>query len=268
MQKFIDRNAEIGPQAVRAQVARILASEGFARSPRMQRFLEFVVEETLAGRAAHLGEYGVAVSVFDRPEDFEPALDPIVRNDARRLRLKLSEYYRTAAHPDDRVFIDLPKGGYVPTFEPIFKPSEGEKRSCDSIRRLAVLPFEVIVVAAEGWSLSRALCMSLTASLTGLDGVQTIAHGYVRGWSISDAAQQLKASHVIQGSILEFGDRFRVVVNLIEAGEGIQLWAREYQFNKDEALEAQLAVVETVSHAVTARLVTQKPRTLTLAAAA
>ena len=83
MQKLIDWNTEIEAQAVRAQVARILASEGFARSPRMQRFLDFVVEETLAGRAAHLREYAIAVSVFDRGEDFEPALDPIVRNDAR-----------------------------------------------------------------------------------------------------------------------------------------------------------------------------------------
>jgi len=116
-------NGEIGAQAVRAQVARILASEGFVRSHRMRRFLEFVVEETLAGRAANLGEYGVAVSVFDRSDDFEPALDPIVRNDARRLRVKLSEYYRTAAHASDRVWIDIPKGGYVPVFVPIPRPA-------------------------------------------------------------------------------------------------------------------------------------------------
>src|SRR5215467_14345845 len=141
MQRVIHMNGEIGAQAVRAQVARILASEGFVRSHRMRRFLEFVVEETLAGRAANLGEYGVAVSVFDRSDDFEPGLDPIVRNDARRLRVKLSEYYRTAAHPDDRVFIDIPKGGYVPTFEPILKSAEGEKRPGDPTRRLAVLPF-------------------------------------------------------------------------------------------------------------------------------
>ena len=116
-------NGEIGAQAVRAQVARIFASEGFVRSHRMRRFLEFVVEETLAGRAANLGEYGVAVSVFDRADDFEPALDPIVRNDARRLRVKLAEYYRTAAHTSDRVWIDIPKGGYVPVFVPIPKPA-------------------------------------------------------------------------------------------------------------------------------------------------
>jgi hypothetical protein len=159
MQKLIAWNTEIEAQAVRAQVARILASEGFARSPRMQRFLEFVVEETLTGRAAHLGEYAIAVSVFDRGEDFEPALDPIVRNDARRLRLKLAEYYRTAAHLEDRVSIGIPKGGYVPVFEPISKPAERRRLTQATLRRQAVAP--------EGWRLSRPLCRLLIAFLAG-----------------------------------------------------------------------------------------------------
>lgn len=38
------------PHLVRAELDSIVASEIFARCPRMQRFLSFVVEETLAGR--------------------------------------------------------------------------------------------------------------------------------------------------------------------------------------------------------------------------
>jgi adenylate cyclase len=72
-------NLAFTPPAVRAQLAAILASEAFVRSRRMQRFLEFVVEETLAGRDGQLGEYGIGLAVFDRSPDFEPALDPIVR---------------------------------------------------------------------------------------------------------------------------------------------------------------------------------------------
>jgi hypothetical protein len=36
-------------KAVRIQVAKILKSDGFVRAERMRRFLEFIVEETLAG---------------------------------------------------------------------------------------------------------------------------------------------------------------------------------------------------------------------------
>jgi hypothetical protein len=83
----------------------------------MRRFLEFIVEETLAGRESQLCEYAVALSVFERGESFSPGLDPIVRNDARRLRQKLLEYYhRSPREHDDQIIIDVPKGGYVPTF--------------------------------------------------------------------------------------------------------------------------------------------------------
>jgi hypothetical protein len=98
MSVYNETDVAVTPQAVRAQLENILASETFVRSRRMQRFLRFIVEETLAGRADQLGEYAVGIAVFDRGPDFEPGLDPIVRNDARRLRLKLLEYYRQA-HP-------------------------------------------------------------------------------------------------------------------------------------------------------------------------
>lgn len=52
--------------AIRDEVARILSDAAFVRSPRMQRFLSFVVEEALAGRADQLSEYGIGLEVFDR----------------------------------------------------------------------------------------------------------------------------------------------------------------------------------------------------------
>ncbi|MDX2154282.1 MAG: hypothetical protein SFV54_26310 [Bryobacteraceae bacterium] len=108
---------KITDEAVRAQVARIIVSEGFVRAPRMRRFLEFIVEETLAGRGNQLAEYTIGLAVFDRGAGFEPALDPIVRNDARRLRLKLLEYYRQVeGGAREEVLIEVPKGAYLPVF--------------------------------------------------------------------------------------------------------------------------------------------------------
>ena len=103
------------PRSVRIQLSHILKSSGFLRANRMKRFLEFVVEETLAGRANQLCEYSIGISVFGRDPSFEPALDPIVRNDARRLRQKLLEYYQQCSK-EDPVVIEIPKGGYVPVF--------------------------------------------------------------------------------------------------------------------------------------------------------
>jgi hypothetical protein len=105
----------LSPDAVRKQLSHILQSDGFVRAGRMKRFLAFVVEETLAGRAGQVCEYSIGISVFDRNEHFEPGLDPIVRNDARRLRQKLLEYYLRCGHQDP-VIIEVPKGRYVPVF--------------------------------------------------------------------------------------------------------------------------------------------------------
>lgn len=105
------------PDAVRTQLSKILQSDGFVNARRMRRFLKFVVEETLAGRGSQLCEYSIGLSVFERDESFEPGLDPIVRNDARRLRQKLFEYYRRSRdNGDEQVVLDIPKGGYVPVF--------------------------------------------------------------------------------------------------------------------------------------------------------
>ncbi|HSU30830.1 MAG TPA: hypothetical protein VLJ11_06315 [Bryobacteraceae bacterium] len=106
--------------AVRVQLSKVLESAGFVRAPRMRRFLEYIVQETLAGRANQLCEYSIGISVFGRDDSFEPGLDPIVRNDARRLRQKLVEYY-VGPHEenDSQVRIEIPKGGYVPVFNTI-----------------------------------------------------------------------------------------------------------------------------------------------------
>jgi hypothetical protein len=90
----------------------------------MRRFLDYIVGETLAGRAHQLCEYSIGISVFGRDESFEPGLDPIVRNDARRLRQKLAEYDLRSHHEDNRqVRIEIPKGGYVPVFHAVSHPS-------------------------------------------------------------------------------------------------------------------------------------------------
>ena len=80
--------------AVQEALERIVASVGFANSPRMSRFLRFVVEETVSGRAGDLKEYVVGLRVFDRPESFDPTVDPTVRVEASKLRAKLNSVLR------------------------------------------------------------------------------------------------------------------------------------------------------------------------------
>jgi hypothetical protein len=101
------------PDAVRAHVARITSSELFAGAERLCRFLTFTVEAKLGGRDADIKEYTLGREVFDRGEDYDPRLDPIVRVEARRLRSRLIEYYSGAGR-DEALRLDYPKGSYLP----------------------------------------------------------------------------------------------------------------------------------------------------------
>ena len=144
-----DRHKSVpSPDTVRAQLSKILQSEGFVHARRMRRFLEFIVTETLAGNAGRLCEYTIATSVFERDQSFEPGLDPIVRNDARRLRQKLLEYYERSKHvEDDDVIIEIPKGSYVPVFTP------GSRRRSKAGRQYRLIVTLVrIADGAEVWT--------------------------------------------------------------------------------------------------------------------
>ena len=108
--------SESDQKAIREQLDRILHSGPFLQSPRRQRFLEYLVNETLAGRSDRLKGYNIALEVFDRPETFDPTVYPLVRIEAARLREKLREYYGTDGQSDP-IHIDLPKGTYTPQIE-------------------------------------------------------------------------------------------------------------------------------------------------------
>jgi tetratricopeptide (TPR) repeat protein len=96
-------------------VDRIVRSGSFVGSPRRQRFLQYIVHETLAGRGGRLKGYTVALEVFGRPDTFDPNTNPLVRIEAGRLREKLHFYYETDGLADP-VHIKLPRGSYKPHF--------------------------------------------------------------------------------------------------------------------------------------------------------
>lgn len=110
---------------------KVLASQEFARSERMARFLRFLVEHSRDPSNSRLKETEVGSRVFDRPVGYDPKIDSIVRVEATRLRKKLAAYY-AAEGQDDRIQLRLPPGGYELEFvqraEPVPLPKPSSKR--------------------------------------------------------------------------------------------------------------------------------------------
>jgi tetratricopeptide (TPR) repeat protein len=94
----------------------VVSSRALHGSPRLLRFLAYVVRHALAGEDDRIKEYAIGLDVFDRGPRFDPRHDAIVRVEARKLREKLALYYRTDGATDP-VTIFLPKGSYRPVFE-------------------------------------------------------------------------------------------------------------------------------------------------------
>jgi TolB-like protein len=105
----------LSSEAVRSQLEKILAGEGFARNDRISSFLRFVVEQELSGSGNQLKESVIGVEVFGRRPDYDVRQDSIVRTEAGKLRTRLGKYYANGG-AGDALIIDLPKGGYRPVF--------------------------------------------------------------------------------------------------------------------------------------------------------
>jgi TolB-like protein len=111
----IDNTAPPGEPEIRAQLSRILASDDFVRSPRLRGLLEYLIEESLAGRIGKIKATTIAIDVYGRDSSFDQQSDPIVRVEAGRLRQRLTEYYAGEGQ-NDALVIEIPKGGYRPAF--------------------------------------------------------------------------------------------------------------------------------------------------------
>ncbi len=68
-------------------------------------------------RADRIKAYSIAIEVFGRDASFDAQNDPVVRIEAGRIRRALERYYLTAGRTDP-ILISIPKGSYMPVFEP------------------------------------------------------------------------------------------------------------------------------------------------------
>jgi hypothetical protein len=99
----------------RQALEQVLRSATFTRARQVRNFLRYICEMELAGRAAALHEYLIAVEAMGRPMAYSTEEDSSVRRRAYALRQKLEEVYATEL-ADANVRIHVPKGAYVPRF--------------------------------------------------------------------------------------------------------------------------------------------------------
>ncbi len=239
-------------ERVTAQLDRILGSKPFRQSERLKRFLRFIVLETLAGRGDRLKEFVVGAEVFERDTTFDPRNDPIVRVEARRLRAQLARYYREDGITDD-VVIDLPKGGYTPTFRTVRVAAAGRApaRSLSHRNSVAVVPFADYTRAGDQEHFCRGLVQALTMAVCRIKGMRLVAWPrtapFDREDNLHGIAEGLKTSLLLCGGVRTSGSTRLINVQLLDTVSGQYLWSESVECDSDEEMEAQNRVAATVS---------------------
>jgi hypothetical protein len=120
---MISNDKEVGPSSSTATdtrrelVDRVVVSSTFAKCGRLSSLLTYVCDLTLKGRAKEINEQRIGESVFGRSRDYDSSIDGIVRTQASRLRQRLDLYFSEEG-ADEPIRIVIPRGGYVPFFEP------------------------------------------------------------------------------------------------------------------------------------------------------
>lgn len=107
--------------ALQGELALVMQSPEFVRSPVLRRLLEYLVDQTLSGHGDRLKAYQIAVDGLGRDDSFDPQSDSYPRVQVGRLRKMLDLHYAalSATQADGRQRITIPVGRYSVQLVPI-----------------------------------------------------------------------------------------------------------------------------------------------------
>ncbi len=266
-------------RSAREALDRILQSPDFHATPRSRRFLTYVVEETLAGRAERIKSFSIATDVFGRGSDFDAHSDPIVRLEAGRLRRALEQYYLKAGR-EDPLIISIPKGGYVPLILPRTKVETGARRALakprpillgavaalglasavsvvmsppwrsdptvPAVPRLLVRPFEDLSRSGNSAAFTAGLTHEIIGQVAKFKDIVT-----VEGREATSSAGD-KARYELSGNVSLGEDTVRLQARVLKTEDSSVLWAQSYEadFEPSQVITIEKEIANQIATAL------------------
>ena len=238
-----------------AVVAKICNSSSLRRSPRLQRFLKYIVDQGSSGPAESIKEYSIAVAVYDKAVSFDPQLDPIVRVEAGRLRSRLLEYYAGPGR-DDAVIVELPKGTYLPVIRdqrPASPQTAPDSLAVIPLRRDSDLELSYLV---EG--ISEALTIRLARAGIHVAPWSLVLATITDHSDLAVNAETLGVKTLLVLSAKASDAAFDVHAEWLDPGSKTHLWGKRYNRLRDDLLSIEVDIFDEVAGRIAPNLPVQR----------
>jgi TolB-like protein len=283
--------SEAEQTAVREEMERILGSRALNGSDQLKRLLRLVVTRTLNGQSGLLKEYNLGLEVFQRPPDYDPKVDPIVRVQARRLRTKLDEYY-AGEGAEAQLVIRIPKGAYVPSFDKLelpVQPPVPRKRwlvawaggvllllvvavwvvprwtardrpsETDIRRSVAVLPLEAFNQRDNRDRVADEIAEVLTTELGKSGDLRVVSRTSVSRYrqtslDLPAIARQLHVRWVVEGGVGAGAGRTYVKLRAIDSSTDRKVWADVFDFTPNDLVAVNTRAAGVIAAAIAAEI--------------
>ena len=249
------------------QLGKMLIDPLFSKSPILKRFLFFIVNEKLGGRSNCLKEYTIGLNILNKPKDFNPQENGIVRIHAGRLRHALAHYYNNqGAH--DEIRISLPKGNYVPVFSEnadYFLRAALDDQHREFYNSYAsgnsviasVFPFHYVEEKGFIKNFADGLGGQLSSSLKKVRNISVISYNAIRLVSekvsgIKEIAAVFGAHYVFTGDIHCQKNTARITIEMYRADTSEQVWSQmfERKVTPENIFEVQDDIIKHVFDAL------------------
>src|SRR5215472_3847226 len=224
------------------------------------------VQQVLDGRASEIKESLVGIEVFGRAPGYDTRSDSVVRTEAAKLRARLAEYYSREG-ASDSLIIELPKGGYTPLIHhrtPVHENAAiGSEAALPRGKWRWVLtggagatlllaaaglwrfggqsaPIPIAVLPLVNLSQDRAndyfadgLTDEIIRNLSIIEGLavrsQTSSFAFKgKAENVREAAKQLGAEYILEGSVLRAGQQLRINAQLVRGSDDVPIWSARY----------------------------------------
>jgi TolB-like protein/Tfp pilus assembly protein PilF/predicted Ser/Thr protein kinase len=154
-------------------------------------------------------------------------------------------------------------------FAPRFSHTGAAAVGPASIHSIAVLPLENLSRDPAQDYFADGMTDELTTQLAQISALRVISRTSVEQYkdnnkkSLPEIAKELHVDGVVEGSVMQSGDRVRITAQLIQASNDKHLWAKSYEGDTRDVLGLQQEVAHAIADEIKVQLTPQEKSRLT-----